>query len=443
MIKNNYINVIGAGLAGCEAALQISSHGINVRLFDMKPTKKSAAHKSNLPAELVCSNSLKAISSDNASGLLKKEMRMLNSIVIESAFANSVPAGGALAVDRERFSRYINDRIDSDNLIEFIHEEVTEIPKDGITIIATGPLTSDILSEKITVLTGKDGLYFFDAAAPIINADSIDMNQVFLGSRYGKGSADYINCPMDRMQYAAFYEFLINAETTLLKDFEKHHIYEGCMPVEVMAKRGYDTLRFGPMKPVGLTNPGTGKEAYAVVQLRSESIMKTSYNIVGFQTNLKLNEQKKLMKFIPGLENAVIERYGVMHRNTYIKAPGFLNEFLQVIDNENLFFAGQITGVEGYLESSATGLSAGIHAVSQFKGISKTPFPETTLIGALARYISGYVGKDYQPMNANFGILPPLEKAIRGKKERAAAMAKRSILEMEILNVRLRESFNN
>ena len=431
MIKRDYINVIGAGLAGTEAALQIASQGIQVKLYDMKPGKKSAAHISNLPAELVCSNSLKAISVNNASGILKKEMEALGSVVIESAYENKVPAGGALAVDRERFSEYINNKIISNKLIEYIHIEINEIPKDYITIIATGPLTSDELALKIKTLSGSDGLYFFDAAAPVISSESINYNKVFIASRYGKGSADYINCPMDREQYATFYNFLVSAETTLLKDFEKSSVFEGCMPVEVMAKRGFDTLRFGPMKPVGLPDPITGKDYYAIVQLRSENNENTQYNLVGFQTNLKFGEQKKLLELIPGLENADIERYGVMHRNTYLKSPGFINKSLQVKDIKNLFFAGQITGVEGYLESASSGILAGINAAKMFNNEKLIEFPDETIMGSLANYVSEFTGKDFQPMNANFGILPPMENIIRNKKERKVAMAERSINSME------------
>ncbi|MCD6323008.1 MAG: FADH(2)-oxidizing methylenetetrahydrofolate--tRNA-(uracil(54)-C(5))-methyltransferase TrmFO [Clostridiales bacterium] len=427
MIERDYINVIGAGLAGTEAAIQIASHGIPVKLYDMKPGKKSAAHSSNLPAELVCSNSLKAMSLDNASGILKKEMQALGSVVIESAYENKVPAGGALAVDRERFSEYINNKIISNKLIEYIHSEINEIPKERITIIATGPLTSNELAMKIMELSGNDGLYFFDAAAPVISTDSINYNKVFIASRYGKGSADYINCPMDREQYAVFYNFLVIAKTIPLKDFEKSSVFEGCMPVEVMAKRGFDTLRFGPMKPVGLPDPITGKEYYAIVQLRSENTENTQYNLVGFQTNLKFKEQKKLLELIPGLENADIERYGVMHRNTYLKSPGFINKFLQVKEIENLFFAGQITGVEGYLESASSGILAGINATKMFNDEKLIEFPDETIMGSLANYVSGFTGKDFQPMNANFGILPPLKNIIKNKKERRALMAERSI----------------
>jgi len=432
MIKSDSINVIGAGLAGCEAALQIASHGIHVKLYDMKPNKKSPAHNSDMPAELVCSNSLKAISVDNASGILKKEMETLGSVVIESAYENQVPAGGALAVDRKHFSEYINKKIISNNLIEYIHSEITEIPNDNITVIATGPLTSENLGEDIKKISGSNGLYFFDAAAPVISAETINFDKVFIASRYGKGSADYINCPMDREQYAIFYNFLISAETALLKDFEKSSVFEGCMPVEVMAKRGFDTLRFGPMKPVGLPDPITGKEYYAIVQLRSENAANSQYNLVGFQTNLKFNEQKKLLKLIPGLENANIERYGVMHRNTYLRSPGFINKFMQVISNSNIFFAGQITGVEGYLESASSGIMAGINAAKMFKDEELVKFPDETIMGSLANYVSGFKGKNFQPMNANFGILPPLENIIKNKKERKAAMAERSINSIKI-----------
>ncbi len=437
MIKSGRINVIGAGLAGCEAAFQIASRGIPVNLFDMKPNKKSPAHKSNLPAELVCSNSLKAISIDNASGILKKEMETLGSVVIESAYENQVPAGGALAVDRERFSKFINKKIISNKLIEYIHSEITEIPNDNITVIATGPLTSENLGEDIKKLSGSNGLYFFDAAAPVISAETINFDKVFIASRYGKGSADYINCPLDREQYAIFYNFLISAETTPLKDFEKSSVFEGCMPVEVMAKRGFDTLRFGPMKPVGLPDPVTGKEYYAIVQLRSENTVNSQYNLVGFQTNLKFGEQNKLLKSIPGLENANIERYGVMHRNTYLRSPGFINKFMQVISNSNIFFAGQITGVEGYLESASSGIMAGINAAKMLKNEELVKFPDETIMGSLVNYITGFKGKNFQPMNANFGILPPLENIIKNKKERKAAMAKRSINSMKIFKNKL------
>lgn len=427
MKNNRFVNVIGAGLAGCEAALQIASHGIHVKLYDMKPNKKSPAHNSDMPAELVCSNSLKAISVDNASGILKKEMETLGSVVIESAYKNQVPAGGALAVDRDKFSQFINKKIKSNKLIEYINHEINEIPKDNITIIATGPLTSDSLGKDIKILSGDNGLYFFDAAAPVVSADTIDNNKVFVASRYDKGTADYINCPMDRTQYAEFYNFLISAETTPLKEFEKKNVFEGCMPVEVMGKRGFDTLRYGPMKPVGLPDPITGKDYYAVVQLRSENTANSQYNLVGFQTNLKFGEQKKLMKLIPGLENAEIERFGVMHRNTYLRSPGFLNKYMQVISNNNIFFAGQITGVEGYLESASSGIMAGINAVRRFNNKELMDFPDETIMGSLSNYISGFAGKNFQPMNANFGILPPLKNMIRNKKERKAAMAERSI----------------
>lgn len=426
MRDKGFIKVIGAGLAGCEAAFSIASSGIPVKLYDMKPDKKSPAHNSMLPAELVCSNSLKAISTDNASGILKREMELLGSIVIESAYANRVPAGGALAVDRDNFSDYIYKKINENDLIEYISGEVSEIEEDFITVYATGPLTSKKLSFELTRIAGG-GLYFFDAASPIISAESIDYDKAFIASRYGKGTSDYINCPMDRSQYTVFHEFIVNAETVELRDFENKSIFEGCMPVEVMAKRGFETLRFGPMKPVGLPDPKTGKEAYAVVQLRSENIDNTSYNLVGFQTNLKFQEQNKLMKLIPGLENAEIERFGVMHRNTYLKSPGFLNKFLQANEYENLFFAGQLTGVEGYLESAATGILAGLNAARSYLGKPMSSPSAKTVTGALADYVSGYQGKDFQPMNANFGILSPMEVIIKNKKERKKAMAERAV----------------
>lgn len=431
MIQNSFIKVIGAGLAGCEAAMQIASRGIHVKLYDMKPVKKSPAHHSDLPAELVCSNSLKSVSMENASGILKKEMEMLDSIVLESAHQNQVPAGGALAVDRDKFSIYINDKITSHPLIEYSCEEISDIPQEGITIIATGPLTADSLTEKIIELTGEENLYFFDAAAPVVNAGTIDYDKVFAASRYGRGTADYLNCPMDRDQYSAFYNFLVSAQTVHLKGFEKNSVFEGCMPVEVMAARGYDTLRFGPMKPVGLPDPKTGKEAFAIVQLRSENENNTLYNLVGFQTNLKFGEQNKLMEYIPGLENAEIERYGVMHRNTYINSPGFINRYMQMINNENTFFAGQITGVEGYMESAVSGIIAGINAAKKYNGNDLVEFPATTVTGALASYVSGYSGSDFQPMNANFGILPPLKKMIKNKKERKTALGARAVEDMQ------------
>jgi len=430
MKKKDCIKVIGAGLAGCEAALQIAASGIPVNLYEMKPGMKSPAHNSNLPAELVCSNSLKSISTDNASGILKREMELLGSVIIESAYCNRVPAGGALAVDREGFSQYIYKKIMNNALIEYIHGEATEIKNDEITLIATGPLTSEKLAFEIFNMAGGR-MYFFDAAAPIVSAESIDLDRAFTASRYGKGTSDYINCPMNRKEYAKFYNFLINADTVLLKDFEKTKVFEGCMPVEVMAKRGYDTLRFGPMKPVGLPDPKSGHDHFAIVQLRAENIEKTSYNLVGFQTNLKFSEQKKLLRLIPGLENAEIERYGVMHRNTYLKSPGFLNEYFQVEKRKKLFFAGQLTGVEGYLESAATGIIAGLNAAKLYKGKDLVSPPTETILGALASYISYYKGKNFQPMNANFGILPPLDEMIKNKKERKSALASRAIESME------------
>lgn len=426
-MKNEAINVIGAGLAGCEAAWQIARQGIKVRLFEMKPDKKTPAHHSDDFAELVCSNSLKSASLENAAGLLKEEMRILNSIIIECAVRTRVPAGGALAVDREGFSRMVTQAIKEHPLIEIIHEEVTSLHDDNITIIATGPLTSDGLAEEISKMLGLDSLYFFDAAAPIVRAESINYDVVFRASRYGKGDDDYINCPMNREEYLAFYEALITAETVELKDFEDDKVFEGCMPIETMAKRGIDTMRFGPLKPVGLVDPRTGKEPWAVVQLRQDNAAGSLYNMVGFQTRLKWNEQKRVFRMIPGLENAEFERYGVMHRNTFINSPKLLDAAYRLKSRRNIFFAGQITGVEGYIESAASGLVAGINAARQLKGMDDLIFPATTVMGALAQYISNPANTHFQPMNANFGIVEPLKQRVRDKKEKYRKMAERSI----------------
>ena len=412
---SEYVNVIGAGLAGCEAAYQIAKRGVKVRLYEMKPEKKSPAHKSDMFAELVCSNSLRSHQIFNAVGLLKEEMRRLDSLIMRAADATSVPAGASLAVDRDKFSRYITDEIKNNENIEVISQEITEIP-DGVTVVATGPLTSDALSEKIKALAGE-GLHFFDAAAPIVSAESIDRDITFEQSRYDKGEAAYINCPMTREEYEAFYNALTTADTAELHGFEKEpNVFEGCMPVEVMAKRGFETLLFGPMKPVGLTDPKTGREPYAAVQLRAENLEKTMYNIVGFQTHLTFGEQKRVFSMIPGLQNAEFLRYGVMHRNTYINSPGFLDETYMVKSKKGLFFAGQITGVEGYVESSASGLLCGISAARLVKGQERFVFSDVSVIGSMAKYVSGYNGADFQPMNANFGIIAPPDRKVKGGK---------------------------
>ena len=421
----DYINIIGGGLAGCEAAYQISKRGINVRLYEMKPTKYSPAHSNSNLAEIVCSNSFKSNLLTNACGLLKEELRMLDSLLIKIADETSVPAGQALAVDREEFSRKVTEYMENLDNVEIIKEEVTEIPDDAVTIIATGPLTSDVLFEKISKLVGNNELHFYDAAAPIIEKSSVDMNIAFIGDRYGKGEADYINLPMNKEEYENFWNELVNAEVVELHSFERREIFEGCMPVEVMAKRGIDTLRYGPLKPVGFDDPRTGRRPYALVQLRQDNSVGSLYNMVGFQTNLKFGEQKRVFSMIPGL-HAEFVKYGVMHRNTYINSPQILNNVYQMKDNENVFFAGQITGVEGYVESIASGLLAGINAVRYMKNKGKIVFPVETMIGALTDYIST-PNEKFQPMNANFGILPKLPEKIRDKQERYKKLSDRAI----------------
>ncbi len=420
------VTVIGAGLAGCEAAWQAANRGVKVRLLEMKPDKKSPAHKSDGLAELVCSNSLRADGLSNAVGLLKEEMRLLGSLVMECADKTRVPAGGALAVDREGFSAMITEKIKSHPNIELVlNTEVSKIP-DGIVVIATGPLTSDALIGEIERLTDKEEyLHFFDAAAPIVMYDSIDHDITYKAARYGKGGDDYINCPMSKEEYEAFWEALVNAETAELKDFE-NNVFEGCMPVEVMAKRGKDTLLFGPLKPVGLDRPD-GTRNHAVVQLRQDNKEGTMYNIVGFQTHLKFPEQKRVFSMIPGLENATFARYGVMHRNTYINSPKLLDNTYNVKKHPDVFFAGQITGVEGYVESTASGLVAGINAAQKALGKEKVVFDKATAHGALAEYVSGYCGKNFQPMNVNFGILPSLEERIKNKKERYEKISQKAL----------------
>lgn len=422
------VSVIGAGLAGCEAAWSLARNGINVKLYEMKPQKFSPAHKYSGFAELVCSNSLKAARLESAAGLLKTEMEMLGSLTVPCAKDNSVEAGGALAVDREKFSDSVTEKIRNHPLIEVISGEVTEIP-EGIVIIATGPLTSDAMAEKISALCGE-GLSFYDAAAPIVTYDSLDKDKVFFASRYDRGDADYINCPMDKDEYLAFYDALINAERAQLKDFETHpfSVYEGCMPIEVLASRGIDTMRFGPMKPVGITDKRTGKRPYAVVQLRKENREGTMFNLVGFQTNLKFGEQKRVFSMISGLENAEFMRYGVMHRNTFINSPELLNADFSMRNNPDIFFAGQITGVEGYMESAASGIIAGVAAARRIKGLEPLRLPNDTMTGALSAYISDrFNSGKFQPMGANMGILPDIGRRIRDKKEKYGVYAQRAV----------------
>lgn len=428
---NDFINVIGAGLAGVEAAWQIAEKGVKVRLFEMKPHVRSAAHKSDMFAELVCSNSLKAARVETAAGLLKEEMRRFNSLLMQCADSSAVPAGGALAVDREKFSKLATEKIEAHPLIEIIHREIGEIPA-GVTIIATGPLTSDKLAEKIKELCGGS-LSFFDAAAPIISAESIDMQRVFEQSRYDRGESDYLNCPMNKTEYESFANEFINAERAELNDVDVQNpkVYEGCMPIEILMQRGIDSARFGPMKPVGLTDPATGRRPWAVVQLRTENSERSMYNLVGFQTNLKFPEQKRVFRMIPGLENAEFVRFGVMHRNTFINSPKLLKPDYSFRNRQSLFFAGQITGVEGYMESASSGILAGINAVAYIKGKPTLILPVTTMMGALAKYMSSYDGKDYQPMGANFGILPPLDTHIRDKKERYGMLSQRALADLE------------
>lgn len=434
---SNRVTVIGAGLAGCEASLALSKRGIKVRLVEMKPNKKTPAHTSNGFAELVCSNSLKAKRIGSAAGMLKEEMRLLGSVVIEAAEKTEVPAGGALAVDRYAFSDYITEKIKSDKNIEVVNEEANAIPDDEYVVVATGPLTSDALSGEIKRLCG-DGLFFHDAAAPIVTYESLDNEKVFRASRYDRGDADYLNCPFTKEEYEIFYNALINAESAPLKELDVEHfskdgfkVYEGCMPIEVLAKRGEDTMRFGPLKPVGLTDPRTGKRPYAVVQLRAENNEGKLFNLVGFQTNLKFGEQKRVFSLIPGLENAEFVRYGVMHRNTFINSPLLLTEHFNMRKHPNIFFAGQITGVEGYTESAASGIIAGINLARMINGEEMLSLPRECMLGALSKYISDESVENFQPMGANMGILPPLDTRIRTKAERYEAIAQRGILKLK------------
>ena len=445
----DYITVIGGGLAGCEAAYQIAKRGIKVKLYEMKPVKFTEAHSNKNLAEIVCSNSFKSNLHTNACGLLKEELRYLDSLLIKIADETQVPVGQALAVDREIFAQRVTEEIEKNSLIEIIHEEiinVEEMSKDGIVIIATGPLTSSGMAQEISKITGQDKLYFYDAAAPIITKESIDFNIAFFGNRYDQEkqkdetleewnkrlknqNASYINLPMNKDEYENFCNELINAEIVTLHEFEKREIFEGCMPVEVMAKRGLDTLRYGPLKPVGFDDPRTGKRPYAVVQLRQDDTEGIIYNIVGFQTNLKFGEQKRVFSMIPGLQNAEFVKYGVMHRNTYINSTTLLDDTYNLKSNMNIFFAGQITGVEGYVESISSGMVAAINACEKYNNLEKIRFPETTMIGALAKYISTENDK-FQPMNANFGIVPELGKRIKDKKVKYGKLADRGMRDL-------------
>ncbi|MBC8584381.1 methylenetetrahydrofolate--tRNA-(uracil(54)-C(5))-methyltransferase (FADH(2)-oxidizing) TrmFO [Youxingia wuxianensis] len=429
---NKTVTIIGAGLAGCEAAWILSQQGISVRLHEMKPQKFSPAHHSENFAELVCSNSLKAQRLGSAAGMLKEEMRLMGSLVVDCALQTSVAAGGALAVDREEFSALVTRRIKQQENIEIISGEVTSIPKDGYTIIATGPLTSDAFAAEIENLCGGS-LSFFDAAAPIVTYESLEKEKIFFAARYGRGEDDYINCPFNKQEYERFHQELINAQTVPLKEFDKRDfkVYEGCMPVEVMAKRGADTMRYGPLKPVGLRDPATGKRPWAVVQLRRENKEGTLYNLVGFQTNLKFGEQKRVFSLIPGLAHADFVRYGVMHRNTFINSPKLLDSTFCMRERENIYFAGQITGVEGYVESAMSGLLAGTHLARKLKGLPDLALPLTSMSGALSHYISGCATQDFQPMGCNMGILPPWPQRVKDKQERYLLIAQRGLRDLK------------
>jgi methylenetetrahydrofolate--tRNA-(uracil-5-)-methyltransferase len=421
------VKVVGAGLAGCEAAWQLAKRGIEVELIEMKPHKRTPAHVSDDFAELVCSNSLRSDELSNAVGLLKEEMRRLGSIIMECADRHRVPAGGALAVDRTAFAAAVTEKVRSHPLITVREEEITDIP-DGRVIIATGPLTADRLAEKLSELD-KDGkpLNFYDAAAPIVTKESVDMESAYFASRYGKGTPDYINCPMTEEEYKAFREELCTAQEAEMHGFDDGGVFEGCMPIEVMARRGEDTMRFGPMKPVGLPDPKTGRDPYAVVQLRKDNLEGTIYNIVGFQTHLKFPEQKRVFSMIPALKNAEFVRYGVMHRNTYLNSPKLLDRYYRLKDRPEVSFAGQMTGVEGYVESSASGMLAGIETARELLGLEPVNFPAETAIGALALYVSGGAVANFQPMNINFGIIEPLGYKVKGKRNKNAEISKRSL----------------
>ena len=429
------VTVLGAGLAGSECAWQLARRGIKVKLWEMKPEKMSPAHSSPYFGELVCSNSLRSDELSNAVGLLKAEMRSLGSLIMDSADKHRVAAGGALAVDREGFARYITEQLEQHENVEIIRREATDIP-EGEVVIATGPLSSDAIAEKIAALCPDSDLHFYDAVAPIVTLESVDMDSAFFASRYGKGSADYVNCPMDKEEYLAFVKELVGAKEAPVHGFDDAGVFEGCMPVEVMARRGVDTLRYGPMKPVGLVDPRTGKENYAVVQLRRDNADGTIYNIVGFQTHLTWGEQKRVFSMIPALKNAEFVRYGVMHRNTYLNSPRLLDRYYRLKSEPRISFAGQMTGVEGYVESAASGMLVGIETAARVLGLESVDFPQETAIGALGLYISGGSVGDFQPMNINFGIIKPLEYRVKGKRNKNAEISRRSLEIIEKLKDR-------
>ncbi len=429
------VTVLGAGLAGSECAWQLARRGIKVKLWEMKPEKMSPAHTSPYFGELVCSNSLRSDELSNAVGLLKAEMRSLGSLIMDSADKHRVAAGGALAVDREGFARYITEQLEQHENVEIIRREATDIP-EGEVVIATGPLSSDAIAEKIAALCPDSDLHFYDAVAPIVTLESVDMDSAFFASRYGKGSADYVNCPMDKEEYLAFVKELVGAKEAPVHGFDDAGVFEGCMPVEVMARRGVDTLRYGPMKPVGLVDPRTGKENYAVVQLRRDNADGTIYNIVGFQTHLTWGEQKRVFSMIPALKNAEFVRYGVMHRNTYLNSPRLLDRYYRLKSEPRISFAGQMTGVEGYVESAASGMLVGIETAARVLGLESVDFPQETAIGALGLYISGGSVGDFQPMNINFGIIKPLEYRVKGKRNKNAEISRRSLEIIEKLKDR-------
>jgi methylenetetrahydrofolate--tRNA-(uracil-5-)-methyltransferase len=422
--------VVGAGLAGAEAAYQLSRRGVEVRLFEMRPSKPTPVHKTSFFAELVCSNSLRSDSLTNAHGLLKEEMRRLGSVTMEAALESRVPAGQALAVDREAFSRRVTEKVREAPGVTVLEEEVTKIPDEGIVILATGPLTSEALSESIREFSGSDYLYFYDAVSPVIEGESVDFEKAFRASRYGKGGDDYINCPLNREEYLRFHDALLSAATVDLNAIDNALYFEGCLPVEVMAARGVDTLRFGPMKPVGLADPRTGREPYACVQLRQDNLAATLYNLVGFQNQLKWGEQKRILRLIPGLENAEFSRYGMIHRNTYLNSPTVLNPTFQTRKRESLFFAGQISGVEGYTESAASGIVAGINAARLARSEPTLAPPRTTALGALCHYISHAEAKSYQPTNIAFGLFPPLDPPVRNRKARNQGLVERALTDI-------------